>query len=482
MSDNSIARRSYRATYAVLMVGVSAYALLQSFVLPVLPTIEHDLHTSESAVTWVLTAYLLSAAVFTPILGRLGDLWGKKRAFMAALFALGIGSLLAALAHSIDLMIVARVIQGAGGGMLPLAFGIIRDDFPERKVVGAVSTTAAVAAAGGAVGIVLAGPLLKVLDFHWLFWLPMIAVSVAMAAAWMFIPESGKRSATRLNVPAALLLSSWLIALLLAVSEGSDWGWSSPRVIGLLLGALAIALLWIRVELDSSHPLIDMRTMRLPAVWTTNLVAFLFGFGLYASFTFIPQYVQAPPSIGYGFGATVTQSGFFLLPLSTLMFVGGFLTGPASARFGPKAVVCVGAILSVAGFGILTLDLHAQLAIYLGMGVLGVGFGLALSGTSYLIVQSVDSSQTAVASGMNANIRTIGGSIGAAAMSSVVTANAKAHSLPLFSGYHHGFVMLTVGALFGVASTLLVPTSRRRTAPAPAAAQLEVALGTEEVN
>src|ERR1700761_4551926 len=135
-------RTHYRATFTVLAAATAAYALLQSLVVPVLPTIEAGLHTSQNTVTWVLTAYLLSASIFTPILGRLGDMTGKKRMFVVALLALAIGSLLAAVAPSLGVMIIARAIQGIGGGVLPLAFGIIRDEFPNAKVPGAVSLIA----------------------------------------------------------------------------------------------------------------------------------------------------------------------------------------------------------------------------------------------------------------------------------------------------------------------------------------------------
>ena len=309
-------RAPYQATFAVLLVGVAAYALLQSLVLPVLPTIQHSLHTSQSAVTWVLTAYLLSASVFTPILGRVGDMVGKKRIFVVALAALALGSLLAALATSIGVMIVARAIQGVGGGVLPLAFGIIRDEFPSQKLGSAVGTTAALAAVGGGFGIVLAGPIIKVLNYHWLFWIPMIMVVAAGLAAHFLVPESPVRTPGRINWTAAVLLAAWLIALLVAVTEGPSWGWASPRVLGLFVAAVVFLLVWIWVELRAAEPLIDMRMMRLPAVWTTNLVAFLFGACLYSALAFLPEFLQTPASAGYGFGASVTASGFFLLPLA----------------------------------------------------------------------------------------------------------------------------------------------------------------------
>src|SRR4051794_36195593 len=167
-------RAHYNATYAVLAVGVVAFALLQSLVAPILVTLQHALNTNQVDVTWVLTAYLLSAAVCTPIIGRLGDMTGKKRMLVLTLCVLALGCLISALASSLPLMLVGRVIQGAGGGVLPLAFGIVRDEFPAAKVPGAVGTISALLAAGGAVGTVIAGPINDALDYHWLFWLPLV--------------------------------------------------------------------------------------------------------------------------------------------------------------------------------------------------------------------------------------------------------------------------------------------------------------------
>ncbi|MCW2525861.1 MAG: transporter, partial [Pseudonocardiales bacterium] len=262
-------RASHQVTFAVLAVGVGAYSMLQSLVTPVLPTIQAALHTSQTNVTWVLTAYLLSASVFTPILGRLGDMTGKKRMFVVAMFALAVGSLLAAIATSLPLMIVARIIQGVGGGVLPLAFGIIRDEFPPARTSSAIGSLAALTAVGGGAGIVIAGPIVDALDYHWLFWLPLILISAAMVAAHFLVPESPVRSPGRINWLTAFLLSAWLVALLLAVSQGHTWGWTSPKVLILLVLAVVIAVVWVIAESRSDNPLIDMKMMRIPAVWTT---------------------------------------------------------------------------------------------------------------------------------------------------------------------------------------------------------------------
>jgi len=296
-------------TFAVLAMGVAAFALLQSLVIPVLTTVQHELHTTQSTVTWVLTAYLLSASIMTPILGRVGDMTGKKRVFVATLAALAVGSLLAAVASSIGVLIAARVIQGIAGGMVPVAFGIIRDEFPAAKVAGAVGALASQTAVGAGLGIVLAGPIVHLLDYHWLFWLPLILTVAAAACGIVFVPESPVRTPGRISWLPAVLLSAWLVALLVALSEAPEWGWRSGRVIGLLAAAAVLAAAWIAAELRAQTPLIDMNMMRQRAVWTNNLVALLIGLGMYATFAFLPEFVQTPTIAGYGFGASITRSG-----------------------------------------------------------------------------------------------------------------------------------------------------------------------------
>jgi EmrB/QacA subfamily drug resistance transporter len=454
-------RTRYQATFVVLATAVAAYALLQSLVIPVLPTIQAGLHTTQNTVTWVLTAYLLSASIFTPIIGRLGDKLGKERMLIVALAALSVGSLLSALAPSVPVMLVGRVIQGVGGGVVPLAFGIIRDEFPKDKVPGAIGVIAALAAAGAGLGLVLAGPIVGALNYHWLFWIPAILLAVATLAAKLVVPASPVRAPGRLSWGAAALLSGWLVALLVPVSEAPSWGWGSGRVLGLLAVAVLLAAAWALVESRSSHPLIDLQMMRVPAVWTANLVAFLFGIGMYAVFAFLPEFLQTAPSHGYGFGVGITHSGLILLPLSVMMFAFGSASGPLTIRFGGKAVLLAGSSISVVPFVLLAVAHAAQWEIVLAMALMGAGFGLAFAAMSNLIVQAVPPAQTGVASGMNANIRTIGGSLGAAVMSSIVTASDKG-GVPTEAGYTHGFVLLTVTAATAALAAVLVPSARRR--------------------
>jgi EmrB/QacA subfamily drug resistance transporter len=455
-----VKRSHYRLTFLVLAMGATAFSLLQSLVSPVLPLLQADLHTTQSTVTWVLTAYLLSASVFTPILGRVGDMLGKEKVLVAVLIVLAIGSILAALATSISVMIIARAIQGVGGGVIPLSFGIIRDEFPREKVGSAVGIIAALLAVGGGVGLVLAGPIVNALDYHWLFWIPGIVVAIAAAATHLVVPESPIRTPGRIAWFSAVLLSAWLVALLIAVSEAPDWGWASAKVVGLLVAAGFLAAAWAWAEQRSSQPLIDLTMMRLPAVWTTNLVALLFGLGMYATFAFLPGFLQTPKSAGYGFGASITESGLLVLPMSATMFIFGASSGALANRFGAKRVLVAGSMLSIPPFVIMAVAHDHIWQVLIAMLFLGAGFGLAFSAMSNIIVDGVPSHQTGVASGMNANIRTIGGSLGAAVMASIVTAGAGPSGLPKESGYTAGFTMLAVALLLATLAGLLIPGRR----------------------
>jgi MFS family permease len=222
-------------------------ALLQAMVAPALRTIQLDLGTSTTGASWILTAFLLSASIATPIAGRLGDMFGKKRVLVIALAATAAGVVISAVAKSLDLLIVGRVVQGFSPAVIPLAIGIIRDEFPSERVPARIALISATLGVGGGLGIVLAGPIVDHLSYHWLFWAPLIVLLIAMLGAQLFVPESPLRVPGRVDWVGGLLLGGWLVALLLAVSQGQSWGWTSGRIIGLFAAAVVLAVTWILV-------------------------------------------------------------------------------------------------------------------------------------------------------------------------------------------------------------------------------------------
>ena len=442
---------------AVLAIGGCAYAGLQSLVVPALPTLQKDLDTTPTGVAWIFTTYLLAASVATPIAGRLGDMFGKKRTLLVVLVFVGGGTALAALATTLPVMIVARVIQGLGGAIFPLAFGIIRDEFPRERVASGIGLISGLLGIGAGLGIVLAGPILEHLNYHWLFWIPLGLIAVTIVATIVFIPESPIRAPGTVNWTGAILLSLWLIFLLLAISEAPRWGWLSARVIGLIVLAAVVAFVWVKAELRSPSPLVDMHMMRLRGVWTTNLTGFLIGFGMYSSFVLIPQFVETPQSTGYGFGSSVTQAGLFLIPSTLMMMVAAPIGGRMAGRFGSKLPLVLGACLALLAFILLAVAHSEHWQIYLASSLLGSGVGFSFAAMANLIVEAVRPDQTGVATGMNAVMRTIGGAIGGQVAASILAATLVADGLPGENGYTLSFAIMALALVAAVGAALAVP-------------------------
>src|SRR3954470_24480093 len=446
-----------RTVLAVLCLGGISYALLQSLVVPALPQIQSSLHTSESAVGWVLTAYLLSASVATPIIGRLGDIYGKERLLIIVLLLLALGTLISAIASSLWLMLLGRLIQGAGGGIFPLAFSIIRDEFPNERVPGAIGLVSSLLGIGGGAGVVFAGVVTQNLSYHWLFWFPLVAILFTAYLTWRFIPESPVKTPAHVNYRAAALMTAGISGVLLAITQTSTWGWGSPKTLGLLaLGGVLIAA-WVREELRSREPLVDMRMMAIRGVWTTNAVAFLTGVGMYSSFILRPELGQEPASTGYGFGASVTTAGLFLLPATIAITVVGQMAGILERRIGSRGSLIGGAVFALASYALLVVDRSHEWEIYVAAGLLGIGIGLSFSAMANLIVQNVRQEQTGVATGMNAVTRTLGGAFGGQLAATLLASNLGAAGLPTSTGFTLSFLMclIALGGAFGLA--LAVP-------------------------
>ncbi len=476
--DMAVAKRSHSSlTLLALSLGSLSYAVLSSAVIPALPTIQHDLHTTETGVAWLLTAYLLAASVGTSIIGRLGDMYGKERLLLYTLLLLCVGTLIGAIASSLPLLIFARTIQGAAGGIFPLAFGIVRDEFPREKVAGSIGLLSAILGVGGGIGIVASGVIVEHLNYHWLFWIPLAVSALAAVFTWRFVPESPVRAPGRVNWLAAALMSIGMTLTLIAISQTTVWGWGSVKTLVLLATGLLVCCLWVALEARSSQPLVDMKMMRIRGVWTTNAAAFLLGAGMYASFIVLPQFAQLPTSTGFGFGASVVVSGLYLLPTTIGMFLLGLVTGRISQRYGSKAALIVGTAFTAASFALLSVAHSHPADLLFAAALLGVGVGLAFAALGNLIVQAVPPHQTGVASGMNTVMRTLGGALGGQLSATFIAEN-TAHGLPTVTGFTETFAMATGFLLVSLLAATLVPGRRaavERVAAVPAQPAKEAA-------
>lgn len=433
--------------FAAVALSVASFSTLQSLLVPVLPMIQADLHTTPEATTWTLTAWLITAAVATPVLGRVGDLAGKRRTMLVALAAITLGSVIAALAPTIGVLIGARVLQGLGGAIFPLAYGILRDALPAERVPSAIGATSAVLAIGSGIGIVLAGPLSLVVGWRGLFLVPIVLVVVGAALVVIGVPESRGHAPGRISASSALLLSAWLVALMLPLSSGARWGWTAPSTLGLLALAIVLLVLWVRHEARSDSPLVDMRLMRRRAIWTTNLASLLIGASMFGVFAFLPRFVQTPASSGYGFGESIQSSGLIMLPMLVMMAVAGFSSGPLTRVLPMRGQLGVGALLIAGSAAAMGLFHHAPWQVVTAGATFGLGLGIAYAAMTTLVVAAVPASQTGIATGMNTNLRTIGGALGSAVMSSLVFGSLDPAGLPLEPGYTAAFLVLAVLAL-----------------------------------
>ncbi len=458
---------------AVLSLAGLAYAVLSSAVIPALPTIQRDLHTTETGVAWLLTGFLLSASVGTAIIGRLGDMYGKERLLLWTLVVLAVGTLLAAVSTSLPMLIAARVVQGVAGGIFPLAFSIVRDEFPQDRVAGSIGLMSSILGIGGGLGLVIGGLIAEDLNWHWLFWLPLVVTVLAAICTWRFVPESPIRAPGHVNWLAATLMSLGMCCVLIAIAQTSVWGWGGTRTVALFAAGLALCAAWVAVEVRSREPLIDMAMMRIRGVWTTNLAGFLLGAGMYASFIVFPEFAQLPKSTGFGFGSSVVVSSLYLLPAALGMGLLGTFAGRVARRWGSKAALVTGTAITAVSFGWLAVAHSHPYDFLISATLLGIGIGLAFAALGNLIVQAVPASQTGVATGMNTVMRTLGGALGGQLSATFIVDN-TAHGLPTVTGFTDTFVMAAAFLVVCVFAGLLVPGMRTQ----PAALKLDAQLAT----
>src|SRR5215210_7485476 len=425
--------------FVLLLAGVS-FALSQTLVVPALPSISKEFGASATATSWVLTGFLLSASVATPIVGKLGDLFGKGRVLTIVLLLFALGGTVCALAGSIGVLIGGRVIQGVAGGVFPLAFGIVRDTFPRERMAAGLGIISAIFGIGGGIGLPLSGVIVDNFNLAWLFWISLIAVPAALAA------------------------------VLLGVTEANSWGWASARTIGLIAGGLLLLVLWTRFEAGRQDPLIDLGILAQRAVATTNLTGFLIGFAMFSSFLLIPQFAQASESTGYGFGASVTEAGLLLFPAAIAQLIAGPLAGRLGVVIGFRTTLAMGAGFAAAAFCLLAIA-HAQPWEFVVAGaLLGAGISFAFASMANLIVGAVPQSQVGIATGINTVTRTVGGAFGAAVATAILAGHTLAGTpVPTEGAYEAAFLMSAVGALLAIGAALLVPTRAAEAAASRAA-------------
>jgi predicted MFS family arabinose efflux permease len=465
MTTRADTDRAPRGLLAVLMFAGLTVSVQSTLGTPLIPTIAVEQHVSLESAQWMLTITLLVGAVATPVLGRLGDGPQRRTVLLATLLCGMIGSIAAATSSSFVQLLIGRGLQGIGYGTVPLCIALAREHLRgdrQRSAIAALSITVAV---GAGLGFPVTGLIAQLLDFHAAFWFGAIFAVGALAAVYVVVPRPDAAAVrVSIDVPGAVLLGLGLAALLLGISNGDGWGWGSPRVVGVFAAAIVVLGLWVVVELRREDPLVDLRLVSQRAILSANIAAILIAMGMYMAMSLINRYSQTPHAAGYGFGASLVVAGLLLLPLSAGSLVSQPITRAATARFGTRVVLPVGALLVAATELMLTVGDAHMVWVATATALLGIGIGATFAAMPALIVANVPPERTGSATSLNQVLRSVGGALGSATAATILAAHHETElPFPAKSGYTTGFAAAAaICVVAAIITFVLTPAMARR--------------------
>jgi MFS family permease len=458
------ARRASGAVVPVLAFAGIVVAVMQTLLVPVIKDLPQLLHTAPSNATWVLTSTLLSGAVATPIMGRLGDLYGKRRMLILSLAVMVVGALVSALTSQLLTMIVGRTLQGFAMGAIPLGIGLMRDMLPRERLGSAMALMSSSIGVGGGLALPAAALVAQHTDWHALFYGAAGLGVLSIVLTLLVVPESPMRAEGSFDLLGALGLSTGLVLLLLPVTKGSDWGWSSGTTLGLFAASVVVLVLWGLFELRIKAPLVDLRTTARPAVLFTNLASIMVGVAFYVVSLVLPQLLQLPRATGYGLGQSMVVAGLCVAPLGLTMMFTAPVYARLSAKYGPKTTLIIGLLIIALGYGGGLGLMDAAWQTIVTSVVLGAGIGLAYSSLPALIVGAVPASETGAANGLNTLMRSIGTSLSSAVIGMVLANTAKnvgGIAIPTMHGFRVSFLIATAAVAVGLLMALFLPKASR---------------------
>ncbi len=491
--ESAAARRppSTGLVIAVLALCGTLVSLQQTLVLPLLPDFPEILGTTSDNASWLVTVTLLTAAVGTPIVSRLADMFGKRLMLIVCMWAVIIGSVVAALSTSLTVVLVGRGLTGLGACLVPVGISIMRDHLPAERVGGGVALMSATLSIGGAVGMPLAGVIYDRWDWHTLFYVSGGFAAVMLVAVMRVVPESTVRTRGRFDYVGAGLLSVALTCFLLAVSKAGSWGFLSPLTLSLLVASGLVLAAWVPWELRTGQPLVDIRTSMRRTVVLTNTASVLVGFAMFANFLTSVQQVQMPVETGYGFGLSVVATGLWMLPSGILMVAMSPVSAALIRRYGPRIVLVAGALVMAVGFVARSLLHGSVLEVMVTSAVASLGTALAFAAMPTLIMRAVPITETASANGLNTLLRSIGTSSASAMVAAVFAASTMTTvagaQVPTLTAYQTVFWAGAVAALGGalIAAFIRRPQQVREAAdrtgaPAPTGERTHVKVDHEQ--
>jgi EmrB/QacA subfamily drug resistance transporter len=441
----------------VLALAGLDFGLESSIVLPALPAIADHYDASVVALAWFATGFLLASAVAIPLLGRLGDLFGKRLMLLVALSGFGIGSLLCAVTDSVAVAIAGRVVQGVGGAAPALSFGLARDTVDREQLPRALGIIVGGVGVGATAGFLLSGVLVDGFSVAAIFWFLLAAAIVLSIAVLVLVPESPVRARLPIDGGGAALLALGLTSFLVAISRGNAWGWSSARILTLFAAAGVSLCAFVLHERRVRDPLVDLGLVATRPFAEAHVCQFLFGFCFIVPLFVVPQIAATPEASGYGFGFTTTQTGLLQLPTGIGILVGGHVAGRIIESLGPRRLVVGASALLVAGNLSLAAAHGTVAAIVVANAVVGLGVGLTVTGIAAVVVGHASPDKTGIAAAVNYVMRPIGGAVGAQVAAAAIIAAGLAGTVTDESGFTKALVISGIAACLGLLSAAFLP-------------------------
>jgi MFS family permease len=452
--------RRPRTLIVGLSVVVLTVAVLQTAVVPVLGVIAHQLNASTVAVSWAVTANLLAAAAATPLIGRLADLHSKKRVLLIVLAVVLAGSVLAATTSSLALLIVARILQAASFALYPVGVAILREELAEGRMVSAMSVLSGTLGFGGGTGLVVVGLMMNHgANYHRVFWLTTAFTIMVIAIVVLVVPARPHTTTGSIDWLGAVGLAVGLSAILLAITQGHTWGWTSPKTLACAASGVVVMVGWWLWERRAAQPLVSTQMLARRPIMLTNLATIFVGMGLYFAFLGLTQFVQIPhAAAGYGFGATVLEASVvYLLPGAVTGFLVALISGTFIDRFGARPVLVAAAAAGITGFLFIALAHSAPWQVIVASVLANAYISLGYGALPALVVNEVSAGETGVATGMNAIARTVGSSIAAAIVAVLLGRSVAGTAVPMESSF---VAIFLGGAVTAALAMVLIAMSR----------------------
>lgn len=438
-------------------------AFMFTLVVPIQSKLPELLDAPREDTAWVVTVTLLTAAIATPISGRLGDMYGKRRVVIALLIVLVIGSFIAALSTDLVTMLIGRSLQGAVTGVVPLGIAIMRDVLHPDRLGTAVALMSATMGVGSALGIPLGAIVTEHTDWHLLFWCSAALGLGVMALVLWIVPVSVLRTPGRFDYLGAIGLAAGLVGLLLSISRGNEWGWLAPATLVSGGGGIIILLLWGWYQLRAAEPLLDLRVAARPAVLITNIASIGMGFGLFASNVALPQMLELPVASGSGFGLSLLQTALVVMPAGIIMILLSPISSALARLFGPRLLFSAGTAAVVVAYAFVILFADSVWHIFVANCFIGVGIGLSFAAMPLLIMRAVPANETGASNGLNALFRSVGTSSAGAVIGAVLAAGSfdfEGQAVPTPAAFELCFWIAGTVAAMAFVLTLLIPRGK----------------------